>query len=135
MALPDRAYGERQQASPIKISGVVKEVMCVDHHCHVSIQIEAIKRNTSAKVLHPGDVITVRAVSAPSSSGPRPPAGLQAPPIGRPDNAVSIPPLASHTQAWLRPAEATTGAGQTQLYELLAGPFGFGPDLEDQTAP
>jgi hypothetical protein len=131
MALPDRAYGERQELSPIRILGVIKDVSCRERQCRVLIQIESVERNRSSKALRNGDIITVLVVSAPSSAGDGPPHTLQAPAIGVPDNSVRIPPVASHTRAWLRPAEGATSKDPADLYELLAGPFGFGPNLED----
>lgn len=133
MSLPDRAYGERQQASPIRIHGVVTEVTCEPHRCRVAIRIESVDRNVSTRPLNKGDTITVLVVPTGASSGALPRTGFQAPPIGLPDNSVRIPPVSSHTQAWIRPAEVGTSEAQAQLYELMAGPFGFGPNLEDQS--
>lgn len=132
MALPDRAYAERQQLSPIRIHGLVKQVTCEDRQCRVSMHVESIERNHSTRILSKGDLITVLATSStiPSSDPPLP-IGHQAPLIGVPDNSVRIPSVSSHTNAWLRPAEGLPGASQAQIYELTAGPFGFGPSLED----
>lgn len=135
MTLPDRAYGERQQLSPIRIHGVVKHVTCKQSQCRVAIQIESIDRNRSESTLNKGDLITVLVVPNHPGSADCQPTSVQTPPIGRPTNTVCIPPISSHTQAWLRPSATVTSEAQAQLYELMAGPFGFGPNLEDQLPP
>jgi hypothetical protein len=132
MSLPDRAYGERQQVSPIKIQGVVKDVTSEQRQCCVVIQVESIDRNRSEKILKKGDLITVLVISERPSSDGFQPTSFQAPPIGRADCSADIPSVSSHTQAWLRPAVAGTSDAEAPVYELMAGPFGFGPNLEDQ---
>ncbi len=128
MALPERAYAERQQLSPIKIDGVIQEVSCENSRCRVKILIESVKRNTSARRLFKGDVITIVDITTQNAN---PDSGLpiqqKNPMIGLPDNTVNIPPPFSRTEAWLRPAKLSS----TNTYELMAGPFGFGPNLEE----
>jgi hypothetical protein len=136
MALPERAYSERQKMSPIRIDGIIQEVACNENSlCQVRMQIESIKRNNSARSLANGDVIVIIALAAkaPSPSpGSLSPTERQAPIIGLPDPSVRIPPIRSRAQAWLRPAEIPGGHNHANTYELMAGPYGFGPSLEEQ---
>ena len=132
MALPPRAYAERQQLSPIRIKGVIQQVTCDNGRCLVKMRIESIHRNKSAWPLAKGDSVTIIDIEARDSQGEsRPPDKQQAPLIGLPDNSVHIPPQCSRTEAWLRPAEPSGDRNHFNSYQLMAGPYGFGPSLED----
>lgn len=132
MALPPRAYAERQQLSPIRIEGIIQQVTCENNHCLVKMHIESIKRNKSAWPLAKGDIVTIIDIEAnDSQTESRPSNQQQAPMIGLPDNSVHIPPLCSRTEAWLRPAERPGDHNHLNTYQLMAGPYGFGPSLED----
>lgn len=137
MALPERAYSERQKMSPIRIDGIIKEVACDENSlCRVRMHVESIKRNNSTRPLANGDVIVIIAMAAQASSPTSSPDALssterQAPIIGLPDPSVRIPPICSRAQAWLRPAEIPGDHNHANTYELMAGPYGFGPSLEE----
>lgn len=122
MALPDWAYGQRQRLSPILIQGEVKEVNCLGTQCTLTMQILEVLRNQSQASLEPGESIVITFVGHGSpvedSSAPSPP------PIGSPDMAVSAPRQGDQKYAWLRPTEG-------DRYELMAGEYGFGPNLEN----
>jgi hypothetical protein len=132
MALPPRAYAERQQLSPIRVDGVIQIVSCENNCCHVKMLIESVKRNASARPLAKGDIVTIIDVEARDSTAEsKPPDPRQPPIIGLSDNSVYIPPPSNRTEAWLRPAEPQGDPNQGDLYQLMAGPYGFGPSLED----
>lgn len=132
MALPPRAYAERQQLSPIRIKGVIQQVTCGNNRCLVKMYVKSIKRNRSSRPLTKGDVITIIDIEvSDSQTESRPPDQQQAPMIGLPNNSVHIPPICSRTEAWLRPAEPSNDRNHFNTYQLMAGPFGFGPSLED----
>jgi hypothetical protein len=132
MALPPRAYAERQQLSPIRIEGAIQQVTCENNRCHVKMLIESVRRNKSARTLTKGDILTIIDIEAnDSQTESRPSNQQQAPMIGLPDNSVHIPPLCSRTEAWLRPAERPGDHNHLNTYQLMAGPYGFGPSLED----
>lgn len=132
MALPERAYAERQQLSPIRVDGVIQRVTCDNNRCRVNMRIESVKRNTSARPLAAGSVITIIDIATKDPNAD-PPSRIEhhAPMIGLPESSVLIPPPCSRTEAWLRPAEPSTDPNHSNAYELMAGPFGFGPSLED----
>lgn len=132
MALPERAYAERQQLSPIRIKGIIQQVSCENNCCRVKMMIESVKRNKSARRLVKGSIITIIDIEPRHS---RADSGSlnqhQAPMIGLPDNSVQIPSPSSQTEAWLRPAELLHDPHHFNSYQLMAGPYGFGPNLED----
>lgn len=132
VALPARAYAERQQLSPIRVYGVIQVITCENNRCRVKMLIESVKRNANARPLAKGDMVTIIDIEARDSKAEsRPPNQQQAPMIGLPDNSVQIPSSSSRTEAWLRPAEPSGDPNHTNTYELMAGPYGFGPSLED----
>lgn len=132
MALPPRAYAERQQLSPIRVDGVIQEVTCENNRCRVKLLIESVKRNTSSWPLAKGNVIAIIDIPAQDSKADSmSPIEHQAPMIGLPDNSVHIPPPCSRIEAWLRPAEPSGDRNHSNTYQLMAGPYGFGPSLED----
>lgn len=132
MALPERAYAERQQLSPIRVDGVIQELACENNLCRVKMLVKAVKRNTSPRPLAAGDIIAVINIPvAESKNDSMPPTTHQAPLIGLPDFSVHIPQPCSQTEAWLRPAEPSSDRNEVNNFELMAGPFGFGPSLED----
>lgn len=122
MALPDWAYGQRQRLSPILIQGEVTEVNCLGTQCTLTMTILEVLRNQSQETLEPGEAIVITFVgnglSEEDSSNPFPP------PIGSPDMAVAVPCQGDQKYAWLRPTDGNS-------YELMAGEYGFGPNLED----
>lgn len=132
VALPPWAYVERQQMSPIRIEGVIQQVTCENNRCYAKMLIESVKRNKSSQQLAEGDVITIIDIEARDSQAEsRPPNQQEAPIIGLPDNSVHIPTLCSRTEAWLRPAEPSGDRKHSNTFQLMAGPYGFGPSLED----
>ena len=132
MALPERAYAERQQLSPIRIKGVIQQVSCENNCCRVKVMIESVKRNKSARRLVKGNIITIIDIEARHSTADSGSLNQhQAPMIGLPDNSVQIPSPSSRTEAWLRPAELSGDPRHSNSYQLMAGPYGFGPSLED----
>lgn len=132
MALPDHAYGERQVLSPIRILGMVKKITCGSTECRVEIQVRSVERNRSQALLKPGQRITVLTTAAsPAASGMPTSAGIPA--IGAAKPSVRIPAVSTLTQVWMRPALRSPSQPTTNLYELTAGPYGFGPNLEGLT--
>ena len=132
MALPPRAYAERQQLSPIRIEGVIQQVTCENNRCNVKMMVESVRRNKTEMELVQGDIITIVDVEdRDSKTDSKPPNQLQAPKIGLPDNSVQIPSPCSRTEAWLRPAGQSGDRNHSKSYQLMAGPYGFGPSLED----
>jgi hypothetical protein len=123
MTLPPWAYRQRQELSPIQLEGVVEAVRCSRLHCLVALRVSTVQRNTTASPIQVGDRIQIEAI--PQHTASQVPAG-SAPPssIGAPQAGVRIPRIGAHTAAWLRPSPQHAGA-----FELLAGPYGFGPDL------
>ncbi|MGG6297919.1 hypothetical protein ACQ4M4_26290 [Leptolyngbya sp. AN02str] len=122
MALPDWAYGQRQRLSPVLIKGEVMNVDYLGPQCTLTMKILEVLRNQSQRTLEPGETIVITFVGHGSpeedSSASSPP------PIGLPDMAVSVPDQGDQKYAWLR---STDGDG----YELMAGRYGFGPNLEN----
>lgn len=135
MALPPRAYAEQQRFSPIRVEGVIQRVVWSDTRCRIVILLESVKRNTTATSLASGDVIVVTAIAAQDSRPEAPaPAERKAFVLGVPDVAVRIPRPSTRTEAWLRPVAVSgdrSGPGQASTFEVMAGPYGFGPSLED----
>ena len=132
MALPLRAYAERQQLSPIRIEGVIQQATCENNRCLVKMHIESIKRNNSEWPLAKGDIVNIIDIEVKDSKAESSlPNHQQALIIGLPDNSVRIPPPRSRTEAWLRPAEPSGDRNHSNTYQLMAGPYGFGPSLED----
>ena len=131
MALPPRAYTERQQLSPIRIEGVIQQVTCENNRCLVKMHVESIKRNKSARPLARGNIITIIDIEVSDSKAQSNSPNQQQAPIIGPDNSVRIPPPLSRTEAWLCPAEPSDDRNHTNSYQLMAGTYGFGPSLED----
>jgi len=132
MVLPPRAYAERQQLSPIRIDGVIQQVTCENNLCLVKMNIESIKRNNSEWPLAKGDTVNIIDIKVKDCKEELwLPNHQKALIIGLPDNSVRIPPPLSRTEAWLRPAEPSGDRNHTNSYQLMAGPYGFGPSLED----
>jgi hypothetical protein len=132
MALPERAYAERQQSSPIRIEGLIQQIVCENNRCSVKMLIESVKRNKSARTLAKGNIVTIIDIEARDSvADSRFPDRRQAPVIGLPDNSVQMPSPSSRTEAWLRPTELSGDPDHSNSYQLMAGPYGFGPSLED----
>lgn len=129
MTLPPWAYRQRQELSPIQLEGVVEAVHCSQRHCLVALRVNAVQRNRTTSPIQVGDRIQIEAIpqhtAAPAPAGSAPPAA-----IGAPQPGVEIPPIGAGTAAWLRPSPHQAGA-----FELLAGPYGFGPDLAPNHRP
>ena len=132
MALPDRAYAERQRLSPIRLKGLDQPIRCDRSGCSVSVLIESIERNKSPAHLIEGSTIAIVEIEASNTKTIPNPASLdQSPMMGMPDNSVHIPPPGSRTEAWLRPATLSKDTYYTTTFHLMGGPYGFGPDLEE----
>jgi len=132
MELPPRAYAERQQLSPIRIKGVIQQVTCKNNRCIVEMNIESVKRNKSERPLAKGDIVYIIDIEVKDfKEDSRLPKHQKALIIGLPGNSVRIPPPLSRTEAWLCPAEPSDDRNHTNSYQLMAGPYGFGPSLED----
>lgn len=122
MTLPDWAYGQRQRLSPILIQGEVIEVNCLGTQCTLTMEILEVLRNQTQEILVPGEAIVITFVGNEWSeeydctSSP--------PPIGLPTMAVAVPHPGDQKYAWLQPTDGDN-------YELMAGEYGFGPNLED----
>jgi len=123
MTLPPWAYRQRQQLSPLQLEGVVEAVRCRCRHCLVLLRVTAVQRNATGSPIQVGAQIQIQAL-APLSAVQAPGGTAPPAPPGTPDPGVRIPPIGAHTAAWLRPAPQPGAA-----FELMAGPYGFGPDL------
>ncbi len=124
MALPDWAYGERQRLSPILVRGEVVAVVCRGIECTLSMKIVEVLRNQSPRDIAAGSLVSIIFVGNLPSECHTPDSCLP-PPIGAPVMSVEIPRPGDEKYAWLRPADSD---GDT--YELMAGQYGFGPNLE-----
>lgn len=122
MALPGWAYGQRQRLSPILIQGEVTQVDCLGTQCTLTMTILEVLRNQSQTTLESGDAIVITFVGHGSPEEDS--AASSLPPIGSPVMAVTVPHLGDIKYAWLRPTDGDS-------YELMAGEYGFGPNLED----
>lgn len=129
MTLPPWAYRQRQQLSPLQLEGVVEAVHCRQRHCLVLLRVTAVHRNTTGSPIQVGARIQIQALAprraAQASGGSAPPTTP-----GTPDPGVRIPAIGAHTAAWLRPSPQPGG-----MFELMAGPYGFGPDLTPDPHP
>lgn len=128
MTLPPWAYRQRQQLSPLQLEGVVEAVRCQQRHCLVQLRVTAVHRNATGSPIQVGARIQIQAL-APLSAAQAPAATAPPAPPGTPDPGVRIPPIGAHTAAWLRPSP------QPDVFELMAGPYGFGPDLAPDPHP
>lgn len=129
MTLPPWAYRQRQELSPIQIEGVVEAVRCRDRQCLVSIRVTSVRRNATEVAIHVGDRLQIHATEQPAPSV-APPGSARPAPIGLPQQGVSIPSIGQRTPAWLRPSPQRSGE-----FELMAGPYGFGPELAPDVHP
>jgi len=124
MALPDWAYGERQRLSPILVKGEITAVSCSGIQCTLTMKILEVLRNQSPRDIAPGYSVSISFVgNIPSEC--HPPDPCLPPPIGEPIISVDIPKIDDQRYAWLRPVN-----GDSDAYELMAGEYGFGPNLE-----
>lgn len=123
MALPDWAYGQRQRLSPVLVMGEVMDVSCVETQCTLTMSVLEILRNQSQRYMESGDLISVDFVGNVPEEDQSP--GATPPLMGSPVASVTIPTVGDHKFAWLRPNDK----GEN-YYELMAGPYGFGPNLE-----
>ena len=125
MALPDWAYAERQRLSPILVKGEVLSVSCQGVQCDLKMNILEVLRNQSSRDIAPGFLVSIAFVGnlASDCQGSDP---CLPPLIGAPVVSVDIPKVGDQKYAWIRPDDSICNT-----YELMAGEYGFGPNLEE----
>jgi hypothetical protein len=123
MALPDWAYAERQRIAPILVKGEVIEVACPGGQCTLKMQITQVVRNQTDRNIAPGCFLLINFTGNAPAGQIAP--DRNPPPIGAATMSVKIPNVGDSTDAWLVPA-----AGDRDVYDLTAGQYGFGPNIE-----
>ena len=133
MALPDTAYAALQKQSPILIKGSIQSVS--KDYSVVTVRIIKIERNLSSiELLRDSEIhIHVDLPSLPESgdSFGDQKDGLIPPTPGMFKEKVVIPSINDTVDIWIRPTPREQIEVVNVPFQLLAGPYGFGPNLED----